>query len=681
MKTPLLLRALSFLLAFVITVASVGLFASTVSAEAYTGIELCCQQKYLDYLYDGISLWTAGCGIFSLTNAVGCLTGEKIDVVGVADWAYEKGFFNGYVGTYGNTFYQNVSKQYGPIYGFVIDGNTNGKGYHGSINDAKIKNHLMNGGTVVVHVEDHYMALVGYNSSSDLYHVYDSSPADSRGTFPNYANMGDVWLSAAQLSTGPAKVDWYWLVSRAPVDSTKPVISNIQVCDVSYTGYTVSCTVTDNHGVAKVAFPTWTTKDGQDDLADNFMSTQLGTQSGDTFTFRVNISDHNNETGTYVTHIYATDFKGNTFSVSAGNIELPKDTQKPLVSDIEFTEVSAAGYTVSCTVTDNWGIDRVMFPTWTLKNGQDDLLAEWWDTQTGTKNGDRYTFRVNASEHNNETGQYVTHIYAKDLAGNETVINLPAVNVENDTQLPVITDAIISNISAEGYTVTCKVTDNQGIHSVAFPTWTLLEGQDDLAEDFMNTQQGSKTEDTYTFHVKASDHNNEGGYYVTHIYAKDLAGNVASLNLEPVEVKDILWKILPTSKSNYKVKDGLIQNVKAGTSVGDLLCNFRNTELKVLDAKGATLSTTDTVSTGCTVHLYIGDAQIHTLTVVVPGDINGDGVVDTTDYMRVKAIMLGAYTPNSTEACAADVNTSNSIDTTDYMRIKAYMLKAYDLYA
>lgn len=46
--------------------------------------------------------------------------------------------------------------------------------------------------------------------------------------------------------------------------------------------------------------------------------------NGSSYTFRVNISDHNNETGTYRTHIYAYDKAGNYVSISAPDVQIPK---------------------------------------------------------------------------------------------------------------------------------------------------------------------------------------------------------------------------------------------------------------------------------------------------------------------------------------------------------------------
>ena len=223
-------------------------------------------------------------------------------------------------------------------------------------------------------------------------------------------------------------------------------------------------------------------------------------------------------------------------SASAGDVNVPVDNQKPVISNVEYSNVSAAGYTITCTVTDNWSVTKVAFPTWTTRSGQDDLKADWGNTQLGTKSGNRYTFRVNASEHKNETGEYATHIYAWDRNGNMAVLNLPTVQVMNDTTKPVVSNVKISNVTSSGYTVTCKVTDNWGVQKVAFPTWTVANGQDDLAADWGNTQLGTKNGDTYTFQVKTSAHNGEKGTYATHIYAYDSAGNMTPVYLDVIQV-------------------------------------------------------------------------------------------------------------------------------------------------
>ncbi len=262
-----------------------------------------------------------------------------------------------------------------------------------------------------------------------------------------------------------------------------------------------------------------------------------------------------------------------------------------------------------------------------------------------------------------------------------------------DSEYPVITDASISNVTASGYTVTCTVTDNWGISEVAFPTWTLLNDQDDLAADFMNTQQGVQNGNTYTFTVNASDHNNETGFYTTHIYAIDKGGNTTQLVLDLVEVKDAVVepepepetpsvedKIVLASSTSYAVNGTLLTNVMSETSVQALLTQFENEALKVLDKDGNTITGSAAVGTGATINLYNGSAIVDSVTVVVLGDVDGSGSVATTDYMRIKSAFIGTFAMSEVENCAADVDKNGSIDATDYMRIKAHFLGDFDLY-
>lgn len=103
-------------------------------------------------------------------------------------------------------------------------------------------------------------------------------------------------------------------------------------------------------------------------------------------------------------------------------IDIQGDNTGPAISDIRVYDVDTTGYTVSCTVTDDSGVDRVQFPSWTEANGQDDLAAEWWTNPavTGSRNGNTWTFRVKTSDHNEEEGKYLTHIYAYDIYGNSS---------------------------------------------------------------------------------------------------------------------------------------------------------------------------------------------------------------------------------------------------------------------
>ena len=242
------------------------------------------------------------------------------------------------------------------------------------------------------------------------------------------------------------------------------------------------------------------------------------------------------KTGEHRYSVYAiNEGAGSHVCIKEGTVNLPvRDKDGPVISDVKVTNVTNKGYDVSCKVTDPSGVDRVMFPTWTTANGQDDLLRDWNTNPKarGTQNGDTWTFHVDIADHNNEGGEYGTDIHAYDKYGNANSLGAPRVSI--DTEAPVISNVKVSNITTEGYDVSCTVTDNVGVNRVVFPTWTVLNDQDDMIKDWGSDPKtrGTQSGDTWTFHVNIADHNNEHGAYLTHIYAFDDAGNHSAVGSE-----------------------------------------------------------------------------------------------------------------------------------------------------
>ena len=200
-------------------------------------------------------------------------------------------------------------------------------------------------------------------------------------------------------------------------DTTPPTISNVRITDVNADGYTVVCNVSDNVGISKVEFPSWNTDKHRGEDA-NWIQ---GSVSGNTASARISLSSLKSGAvqGNYVTHIYAWDSSGNKSGVPTSIVYI--DRTAPTLTDIKVVEKDSKGYTVECKASDASGVDRVQFPTWTAKNDQDDIAKDWWTNQAvrGTRvSGDTYRFLVNSSEHNNEVGSYVTHIYVYDKYGN-----------------------------------------------------------------------------------------------------------------------------------------------------------------------------------------------------------------------------------------------------------------------
>ena len=120
------------------------------------------------------------------------------------------------------------------------------------------------------------------------------------------------------------------------VDAQSPVISNVRITDLSSSGYTVVCDISDNGRIAKVAFPTWTVENDQDDIFDDWGNTALGDISNGTVSYRVNVSQHNGDVNCYYrTHIYAWDDCGNSSNEIVRDIFV--DAQFPSIDSVNMT--------------------------------------------------------------------------------------------------------------------------------------------------------------------------------------------------------------------------------------------------------------------------------------------------------------------------------------------------------
>lgn len=218
-------------------------------------------------------------------------------------------------------------------------------------------------------------------------------------------------------------------VASSGSDTGNPIVKDIKITGGSSDSYTISCTVDDDKGIAAVYFPTWTNTNWQDDI-----KWVQATISGRKASATIKRSDFGNAYDKYITHVYIDDTSGNRSFGGAREVWL--ETTAPVISDVRFTDISSAGYTVICKVVDN-GLDYVEFPTWTVANGQDDI--KWL---RGTINGSTVTCRVNTSSFAGAQGEYVTHIYANDISGNRSGLD--------PKQTVIVKDYPVFDLNADG---------------------------------------------------------------------------------------------------------------------------------------------------------------------------------------------------------------------------------------
>jgi hypothetical protein len=132
-------------------------------------------------------------------------------------------------------------------------------------------------------------------------------------------------------------------------------------------------------------------------------------------------------------------------------------------------------------------------------------------------------------------------------------------------------------------------------------------------------------------------------------------------------------------ETTYDTFETYVTNVKTGTTAQSVLAQFENENAVIFDIEGNQITNEATCGTGFSINLVVNGNVIDSLTIVIAGDVDGNGVIDSTDYMRVKSMFLGSYTLAGEYFVAGDVDNSGTIDTTDYLRLKSAFMGNYDI--
>ena len=120
--------------------------------------------------------------------------------------------------------------------------------------------------------------------------------------------------------------------------------------------------------------------------------------------------------------------------------------------------------------------------------------------------------------------------------------------------------------------------------------------------------------------------------------------------------------IVADALAPFAVADGEIA-VPLGTSGNELLACFADKfDLSLAAADGSALSLTEAIATGATVSRG-GESVV----AIVPGDVNGDAVINVRDAIAAMRVTLGAA--DGVFASAADVNADGAVNSRDVIKL------------
>ena len=123
--------------------------------------------------------------------------------------------------------------------------------------------------------------------------------------------------------------------------------------------------------------------------------------------------------------------------------------------------------------------------------------------------------------------------------------------------------------------------------------------------------------------------------------------------------------------SELTISNGVLYGLPAEVSASDVAALFEDSDNVVVSKS--------LVGTGTTITLTTNGITLDTITVMVIGDVNGDGRVRSNDYLLIKK-HIESPTFTGVKLEAANVNGDASVNTTDYLRVKRHIAGSFNLF-
>ena len=322
------------------------------------------------------------------------------------------------------------------------------------------------------------------------------------------------------------------------------------------------------NGVETVSVPIWSEINGQDDI----IWYTANRQNNGTYTVNVKASAHKNSTGLYNIHLYYVQKDGQLTGVGGTTTQVfigktPEQLKPKASFAIENNNAKAGTFDAVITnISAPLGVKEVLVPSWSLENGQDDLI---WHKATKQTDGS-YRVTIKASEHKGTKGNYRADAYIVDNSNNRHYIAEKVVAVdyarpsgvlmiENNNTAAGTFDAVVRNIVAP-----------TGLKEVLVPSWSLAGGQDDLIWHKATRQ----ADGSYRVTIKATDHKNSTGKYRADAYLVDDSNKRFYLTEKVVEVSQTRPSaslFIENNNADLGTFDAVIRNIVAPNGVKEVL--------------------------------------------------------------------------------------------------------------
>lgn len=119
---------------------------------------------------------------------------------------------------------------------------------------------------------------------------------------------------------------------------------------------------------------------------------------------------------------------------------------------------------------------------------------------------------------------------------------------------------------------------------------------------------------------------------------------------------------------------GYLRRIDLNTTVDEIKDQFTNDNLYFYDINGNVLDDTDLIGTGTQIKLFNGDEVVDTKTVVITGDMTGDGLINNRDVAMMNKTLIGTVEAEEYQMLAIDVNGDGSVNNRDAAMVARYLV-------
>lgn len=140
----------------------------------------------------------------------------------------------------------------------------------------------------------------------------------------------------------------------------------------------------------------------------------------------------------------------------------------------------------------------------------------------------------------------------------------------------------------------------------------------------------------------------------------------------PEKIDVPIETIIETSKLTYDIEEKILIG-EINTTIESIKTALTNNEAVITIKENDKEVSTGKVKTGQIVTIVSGKLT-ESFTIIVYGDINGDGIISAVDYVKVKNHIMKTEELSGIYLKAADVNKDKSISAVDYVNVKNYIM-------